>query len=266
MKHVAVIATHHKTGTVWMRTVFQRIAKKIGIKFLFVQELAGTGPAALDVPSIVLADHSVFPNCRWMLKHPQTRILHLIRDPRDVVVSAMHYHRTAIEPWLHKPWRSFGGMTYQEKINSLEDDQARYIFEMQNSARQVIRAMRKWNYKRKNAIECKYEDLIADYEAKKFTEVLRNLGFEDHELKICRKVFLAKSLFGKNKKNGHQHIRSGEGQQWKSAFNAELAEQFIARFDDVLVDLGYEADNAWIGKLRSSLEEDVLSVSRQVGR
>jgi hypothetical protein len=162
-----------------------------------------------------------------MLKHPQVRILHLIRDPRDVVVSAMHYHRTATEPWLHKPWRSFGGMTYQEKINSLENDQARYIFEMQNSARQVIRAMRKWNYKRKNTIECRYENLITDYEAKTFTEILRHLGFEDHELKTGRKVFLAKSLFGNSKKNGHQHIRSGEGQQWKRACWLILAMRLI---------------------------------------
>jgi hypothetical protein len=259
VKNVAVIATHHKTGTVWMRSVFQRIAKSLKLKFVYVKELEGRGKDALIVPSIILADHSAFPNCRWILKHPETRIFHLIRDPRDVVVSAMHYHRTADEPWLHKPWRSFDGLTYQEKTNSLQDDHARYIFEMRYSARKTIRAMRKWNYKRTNSFEGRYEDLIADFEAETFTKILRHLGFDDHELESGRQIFQANSLFGMNAKDRRPHIRSGEGQQWKSTFNPDLANEFIAQFGRVLIDLGYEPDNTWIGELRPAPNENASS-------
>ncbi len=255
VKQVAVIATHHKTGTVWMRSVFQRIAKNLKLKFSFVEELQGTKPEALTVPSIILADHSAFPNCRWLLKHPESRLFHLIRDPRDIVVSAMHYHRTAAEPWLHKPWRSLGGMTYQDKINSLQDDQARYVFEMRNIAKQTIKAMRKWNYKRANSFECRYENLIDDREMTIFTEALLHLGFERHELEMCCNVFRKKSLFGLRKESSNGHVRSGAAQQWKKVFNSELANEFVAQFRNVLVDLGYERDNSWVDDFTPSSEE-----------
>jgi hypothetical protein len=177
----------------------------------------------------------------------------------------MHYHRTADEPWLHKPWRSFDGLTYQEKINSLEDDQARYIFEMRYSARKAIRAMRKWNYKRANTFECRYEHLITDFEAEIFTEVLRHLGFEDHELESGRHIFGANSLFGKKGKNGGAHVRSGEGQQWKRTFNSELASEFIEQFGKVLIDLGYEPDNSWVDELRPAAQDREHSDARGHG-
>jgi hypothetical protein len=247
VKTCAVIATHHKTGTVWMRTIFEAIAKALKVKFVYMNRAAGLQQSKLKIPSIVLNDHSDFSTCAWMLDHPSCRILHLIRDPRDMVLSAMHYHRTAQEPWLHKAKQHFGGLTYQQKINSLPDDQSRYFFEMRNSAKRAIRDMRGWDYSRPNSMECRYEDLIADSEMKRFTEALTHLGFEEHELEICKALIRQHSLFGDL--GNHTHVRSGEARQWKSKFNKELAEKFLSVFGDVLIELGYEKDNQWVGLL-----------------
>ena len=35
-----------------------------------------------------------------ILDRDDVRIMHLIRDPRDVLISAMHYHRKSTEAWL----------------------------------------------------------------------------------------------------------------------------------------------------------------------
>ena len=151
--------------------------------------------------------------------------------------------------------RAFGGLTYQEKTNSLPDDQSRYMLEMQYSAKRTIKAIQKWDYNRPNTIECRYEELIDDSKMTKFTEVLSHLGFEDGELDACREIISNNSLFGKVQDERRGHIRSGHAQQWKTGFNAELAAEFVAAFGDVLIELGYEKDNAWVNSLPRLSEE-----------
>jgi hypothetical protein len=143
LKYCAVIATHHKTGTIWMRSVFQAIAKQLSVSFHHRARLAKPSAESLSVPSIVFDQHSRFPNCGWMLKHPECRVLHLIRDRRDVIVSGAHYHGTASEPGLLEPREAFDGLTYQQKINSLPDDQSRYLFEMHSLNSSALRAWAK---------------------------------------------------------------------------------------------------------------------------
>jgi hypothetical protein len=250
MKRYAVVATHHKTGTVWMALVFRSIAKACDLPLTRIRKSHRLDAETLPFPSIVLSQHSDFEKSGWMLEDSRCRILHLIRDPRDILLSSMRYHRTATEPWLHKKRKPFKGQTYQEKINSLPDDHARYIFEMENSTGRVIRAIREWDYTRSNVMECRYEDLIGDIEMTIFTAALLHLGFEDDELDACRRAIRKNSLFGAVKKeNNGEHIHSGEARQWKAMFDQSLAAEFIDRFGDVLIRLGYEKDNSWADSL-----------------
>jgi hypothetical protein len=128
---------------------------------------------------------------------------------------------------------------------------------MHNGAGRTIRVMSRWNYKRTTAFECRYETLIDDFDATKFAEALRHLGFEGDELEIGRSVFLENSYVGQNSRERHPHIRSGAGGQWRSVFDPELAEAFLARFGGILIDLGYEADNSWVDELRSRSGSEV---------
>ncbi len=249
----AIIATHHKTGTVWMDTIFRRIGKVLGLRFINIKKSVGLSSEDLIVPSIVFNDHSEFKSCGWLLEHPSARIFHLIRDPRDIVLSAMSYHRTAPERWLHKPKREFDGQSYQEKLNSLPDDHARYLFEMRNSAQRIIHDMRNWDYGRPNAIECRYEELVGDVDLVKFEQILSHLGFDAGDMNVCRDIIRKNSLFGKVTEKKRSHIRSGQARQWEEKFNAELAVEFVSRFGDVLIELGYETDNSWVDRLQPQL-------------
>jgi hypothetical protein len=234
-----------------MQSVFRKIAKAHGAKFITIKKSTPLDPSELDNPCVVFNPHSAFENCRWMLDDPRCRIFHLIRDPRDVIISAAHHHLKSGEAWLHKPMPAFDGQTYQEKINSLPDDRSRYVFEMQNSANRVIKAMRKWNYNLPSSIEFKYEQMILDSDMILFTEVLNHLGFRESELARCRKIIKDNSLFGQVSTRSKRHINSGQPGQWKAAFDAKLARKFISLFGNVLVDLGYESDNSWAEALPS---------------
>jgi hypothetical protein len=241
----ALVATHHKTGSVWMRTVFSSIARALEIPFVNLSRKPYRGDR-FPSSAVVFDDHSKFTGCPWLLGDPRSRILHVIRDPRDVIISAMNYHRSAKENWLHSPRKVFDGLSYQQKINSLPDDFARYLFEMNKSSKQVIRDMQNWNYNRENGFECKYETLVADRGMELVTQALVHLGFDDKETEVSRSIFWDNSLFGALRDSRSDHIRSGEMRQWPAVFDRRLAEAFTKRFPRVLEDLGYEADDSWI--------------------
>lgn len=259
MNRRIVIATHHKTGTAWMGATFKAIGAAFDIPWFMVKR-DNPEIAAASAPAILLDTHS-----RWYrvlsATHGQSgdRTMHVIRDPRDVIISAMHYHRVSEESWLHQPQAEFDRATYQQAINALADDRARYLFEMDNSAGLVIRNMAVWDYARDDCFECTYEALASDNDMSVFTAALTHLGFDEAELEECRHAFWRNSLFSgrpqarmKKRQRLQNHIRSGDARQWPAVFDRALAREFLARFGDVLVQLGYERDNAWIDDLPNS--------------
>src|SRR5205085_3496914 len=140
----------------------------------------------------------------------------------------------------------FNGHSYQQEINGLPSDHARYVFEMNHNAGRVIRAMLAWDYTRLNSCEQRYETLIGDFETEAFSSVVAHLGFASLALKICREKFVNNSLFGGLRTRGTTHIRCGNKEQWKNVFDLSLARKFLAEFGTALIDLGYESDDAWI--------------------
>jgi len=259
-----VVATHHKTGTVWMDGVFKAIAGDLGARYVNFRSEPGQ-PGDLDHgPFILLSCDSDFGDFPSLLDRKDVKILHLIRDPRDVVLSAMHYHKASRESWLHEPIPGYDNLTYQRALHNLPTKFAQYIFEMENSSASTLRDMVSWRYGRTNCFEARYEDLRQDTALVTWQRILTFLGLDAEEQAIGSHRFWQNSLFGGLSRLGNRHVRSGAIAQWRREFTPELAAAFLKRFPLALQYLGYEASDAWVLELQQPAIHSVFSDLRDL--
>lgn len=263
MKYNVVVATHHKTGTVWMDCVFKAIAGDIGVRYVNFRSQYGQMTEVMKAPFVLFNYDSDFREYAHILERDDVRVLHLIRDPRDVLISAMHYHRKSTETWLHEAIPGYDNITYQRKLRSLATKFEQYVFEMENSTASTLRDLLKWQYGRDNCFEARYEDLRQDTRMNHWQEIAAFLGFDQAEQKICNQRFWQNSLFGGLTRFGNRHVRSGEVAQWKREFTIELAYAFLRRFPSALQSLGYETDNRWVLELKETGGAELTSLFRR---
>lgn len=239
-----VVCTHHKTGSVWMANIFRAIKRheKLNLHTKSQAEL----PQEAD---IFLQDHSKVDLKALKARFPKrgVRAVHVIRDPRDVIISGAFYHVKTVEKWANNPKKEYGGKSYRQAISALPTDHEKLVFEMDHTGGKTIREMAAWDYAMKDTcFEAKYEDLIIDRDLKIFTPMMQFLGFEGPRLEMALKFVRELSLFGGAAgSDPADHIRSGEGRQWVRTFTPELKAAFKERFPDALQKLGYEAGADW---------------------
>lgn len=264
MKYNVVVATHHKTGTVWMDGVFKAIAGDVGAEYVDFKSQYGQLTQALRPPFVLFNHDSNFRDYSRILSRDDVRVLHLIRDPRDVLISAMHYHRKANEGWLHEPVPGYDNVTYQRRLKAQVTKFHQYVFEMDHSTSGTVRDMLKWQYGRANCFEARYEDLRQDTQMAYWREISAFLGFDEAEQQISTRRFWENSLFGGLSRLGNKHVRSGDVEQWKREFTPILAFAFLSRFPNAVQSLAYETDHRWIVELRRTHSGKVTSVFRQL--
>src|SRR5581483_5322277 len=91
-----VHASHHKAGTVWLFGVLREAALPYA---LHVTEFDAVEPIDDDT-DIALFQHT-HDFQRASAGDRTIRGSHMIRDPRDLVVSAYYYHLRTSESWVH---------------------------------------------------------------------------------------------------------------------------------------------------------------------
>jgi len=233
---------YHKIGTTWFRAVLAAVAQEYGLRLEIEPEAVAHQPAPrteLFFHAHSMLDPTILPAYRGS---------HMVRDPRDVVVSGYFYHLWTSEPWANVPREEYGGRSYTQHLSGLDKEQGLQA-EIERAAGRQIRQMGEWDYDNAAFFEFRYEDIIMDEKAV-FAALFRHYGFNDAAVARC--VHLSEQFSFRNRVkrdigrvNERSHLRSGKPGQWREHFSAAHKARFKELTGDLLVRLGYETDTRW---------------------
>lgn len=208
--------------------------------------------------------------------HRCYRGVHVIRDPRDIVVSGYFSHRyshTVSEnesPWLG-PYRS--------QLAALPDLESGLLAEIEFCATYFAR-LGDWQYENPNILELRYEALVADPLAT-FMQIYRFLDiptpaiapgalaqllltYLQHKVygqpppkstalpQLALRLLLWRHSFARKSggrtrgaENVKHHYRKGIAGDWRNYFTPRLKDAFNQRYPNLLSKLGYELSDHW---------------------
>lgn len=253
------VGTHHKAGTVWMVSTFRQLAHDNGMGFAHLNKPERAweiSPKKADYlerhrqmfesrgarPGVFFDYHSAFPDLSDCKRERGARGLHLIRDPRDMLASAVRYHLRSQEAWLDEPDSRWGGMSFREKLASYAAYEDQLRFEIDTFMGWSIRNMA--GFDDQGVFRTvRYEDLIVDRDMVLFHELLLWLGLEGMELVRGLRAYWRRSLFGGMghalDRDDHPHVHDGAPTQWRSGLDDSALRVIEGALGDEIVSLGY---------------------------
>jgi hypothetical protein len=231
-----VHCSHHKVGTVWFKRVLEVVAKTYGLHF----ENVGPNKPSADTEMFVF--NNAFRFKREYLEGRRFRGSHIIRDPRDLAVSAYHYHLRTTEQWVVTPSERWGGTSYQDYLKSLSAHDG-LLAEIDRCARSEFKSMGEWDYKQPEFLELRYEEVMQD-ESSAFERLFRHYRFRHSVRSTSVEIARGFSLDVVGGGND-SHVRSGRPGEWRDVFEPEHTAEFKKLTGDLAVRLGYETSPDW---------------------
>lgn len=256
------VATHHKTGSVWFMAVFRDFARRAGLHMVPLWMFRNNPEHHLNIARngrgvLILFSQTGAQTPEDLALGPA---LHIVRDPREMLISAMDYHLEATEGFLRRGWPGLPkGVTYQQHLRELPDFEARLGFELSAFTARTFDEMRNWIGAGQNVFTLRYEDAIHDRQMTVFGHALRHMGFSGADFAIGLAALHNNSLFGGLSgararaaitPGGTAHIRSDGTRKWQ-LLPRPVAEAIARDHGDLLAAYGYAEGDNWLSQLLS---------------
>jgi len=237
---------HHKCGTTWLGHIFRAACDRGGwqvaehhYESLFDGEiLTYREKNWFDFWFYTDADYNFVRNLDCVG-------LHVVRDPRDVIVSGYFSHLKSHEE-QHWPRLRY----FRPYLRTLSKEDG-ILAEMEFS-NIFLGQMLMWSYDTPNILQLKFEDLI-ERDVELVLDCARFLGLVpdrvSEELMVAIvKTFSFQNLTGgrpRGVENDAHHFRRGIPGDWRNHFTPKCIDYFKRLYNPVLLKLGYETDEDW---------------------
>ena len=231
MKRVLHIA-HHKCMTAYFTQLLERVAARSG-------------------KTIIQNDETYWPENAYVMVSwngevsletvPLDAVIsHVVRDPRDIIVSGYFYHLWCSEDWCRVPDEQFRGQSYQEHLNSVSKSEG-LAAEITRSCHAVDQMIKWMDEKSRRVFHIRYEEVFGN-ELEVISPLLDAWELDKAEREVAIKTITnmsfagmkAAGLVGKG-----QHARQGSSGDWVNHFETTHIELFKSKYDRVLESLGY---------------------------
>ncbi len=256
-----LVCTYHKSGT----TLFDHVMNKIGAAFgLTVVTRYGLAQAIPPAPDIVLLAHSLI----GALPARPYRGIRVVRDPRDLWVSAYLYHLRTDEGWCtntdfdptppmtypridyatqHMPedWKRaylarLGGRSYQENLRARDRDSG-LAFELAGYTANTLAAMRAWRWSGPDLRDVRLESIAADHDGT-MRAILAHLGFAGAALDDAVALAGTEAIARMDDATlaNRPQIHSRTLSKWRGFLTPPQVAAFEAAHGDLIDRLGYQ--------------------------
>lgn len=283
---------HHKCATQYIKAVVKGAAEWLGQTFETIDRpvepaAASDGPFQYRLhlrqrgyvePA---ADILYFANASAaavaaLVERGGYRGFHVIRDPRDVVISGYFSHLYS-HPITEYNSERMGA--WREQLAAAPSAEEGLLLELDFAAANFAN-LRGWDYANPHVFETRYESLIVAplavfSRAFRFwgwavpwlgltilaplvvQRILRRQGGQPMPRRTCLpclalQYILAKNAFARKtggraqgEENVRHHYRKGVAGDWRNHFTPRITAAFKERYGDLLVQLGYETDLDW---------------------
>lgn len=195
--------------------------------------------------------HSLSGHALDLQRYSDIRVVRIIRDPRDLVVSGYHYHRRGAEHWCLLPspneadWRMVRGAIPSGLRDGESLTQHLQRVDLQTGLLAEIEfrkhhydSMMQWPLDDPRVLLIRYEDLIGN-EVDRFDRIFRFLELPAAARAAAR--YYARRYAAPRRKAASTHVRNAQAGQWQHAFSAELRAHFSAQYKPLLERYGYAA-------------------------
>ncbi|PEN12985.1 sulfotransferase [Longibacter salinarum] len=291
---------HHKCASTWVRTIIEHVLREAGYTYSVVVDPGTPLKHALltdyesrfersEMCSYIASKDIDFISCitadvsqaDCLMASKDAKGFHVIRDPRDIVVSAYFSHRNS-HPVDGLPHLK----AHRAKLLSTSFEEG--LFMEMDFLKACLQDIDTWDYNRDNILEVRMENLTTDPyggfvkifdflelmaweddtrmidKTKRFLQTAWNrlvsrhsgLSMLRHQTSVSGSMLLGpvydnrfeKKAGGRTKgeSDAQSHYRKGVAGDWINHFNTAHADYFLERFGDILLNTGYETSNDWV--------------------